>query len=99
MSTMSTAPRTRLSPEQFQAIARAVAEPRRFKILQQIAQHPSLACSCLNERECISPATLSHHMKELQEAGLVEVEREGRGMKLTLRRDVWEEYLQELSSL
>jgi ArsR family transcriptional regulator len=96
---MSSAPITRLAPEQVQAIARALAEPRRFAILQQIAQQPSMRCSCLNERECISPATLSHHMKELQEAGLIEVEREGRAAKLTLRRDVWDAYLRELSNL
>lgn len=93
------APKLKLSPEQFQAIARALAEPRRYAILQQIAQRPAMPCSCLNERVCISPATLSHHMKELQEAGLVEAEREGRAMKLTLRRDVWEAYLQELSGI
>lgn len=89
----------KLSAEQVAAIARAVAEPRRFAILQQIAGQETLSCSALPERQCISPATLSHHIKELQEAGLLSCEREGRGVTLTLRRDVWEAYLRELSSL
>lgn len=89
----------KLSAEQVAAIARAVAEPRRFAMLQQIAGHATLPCSALSERDCISPATLSHHMKELQEAGLVCSEREGRGVKLSLRRDVWEAYLRELAAL
>ena len=89
----------RLSPERFQAIARAVAEPRRYAILQQVAQHASILCGSLSARECISPATLSHHLKDLQEAGLIEAEREGRAMRLTLRRDTWEAYLRELGSL
>lgn len=89
----------KLSPDQVAAIARAVAEPRRFAILQQIAEQKSLACGALHERECISPATLSHHVKELHEAGLISSEREGRGMRLALRRDVWEAYLRELASL
>ena len=38
-------------------------------------------------------------MKELQDAGLITSEREGRGVKLSLRRDMWEAYLRELSSL
>ncbi len=82
-----------------QAIARVIGEPRRFAILQQIARQPVLPCSQLCEHEAISAATISHHLKELQEAGLVEGEREGRTMRLSLRRDVWEAYLRELGSL
>lgn len=96
---MTTARKSKLSPEQVAAVARALAEPRRFAILQQIASQEALPCTCLAERDCISPATLSHHIKELQEAGLIRAEREGRGMKLSLRREVWEAYLRELASL
>lgn len=85
--------------EQFQAIARAVAEPRRFALLQGIAEQPSVLCGALFARECISPATMSHHLKELQDAGLVEVSREGRMMRLTLQRAVWEAYLRQLARL
>lgn len=81
------------------AISRALADPRRFAILRQVAEQPFLPCSGLSVQECISPATISHHIKELQLAGLLEVEREGRGMKLMLRREVWEAYLQALGSL
>ena len=88
----------KLCAEQVTAVARAVGEPRRFAILQQIAQRGGLPCTGLAERDCISPATLSHHIKELQEAGLIVAEREGRGVKLSLRRDVWEAYLRELAS-
>lgn len=88
-----------LSVEQFQAISRALAEPRRFAILQHVAQSASVLCSGLPVRECISPATLSHHVKELQEAGLIGVEREGRAVRMTLRRDTWNAYLRALGSL
>lgn len=94
------APRkTKLSPEQFQAISRALAEPRRFAMLQQIARGPSMNCSALEEQEHISPATISHHIKELQEAGLIDLEREGRCANLSLRRDVWDAYLKHLADI
>lgn len=96
---MPTARKLKLSPEQVMAVARAIAEPRRFAILQQIAGQETLPCTALVERDSISAATLSHHVKELQEAGLVTAEREGRSMRLALRRDVWEAYLRELASL
>ena len=95
---MSIARKLKLPPEQVAAVARALAEPRRFAILQQIGGQEALPCAALAERDCISPATLSHHIKELLEAGLISAEREGRGMKLRLRRDVWDAYLRELAS-
>ncbi len=88
-----------LTPDQVEAISRAVADPRRFAMLQDIARKPVLACSGLSAQECLSPATISHHLKELQTAGLVEVAREGRELRLTLRRDVWDAYLRELATL
>jgi ArsR family transcriptional regulator len=91
--------RAKLSPEQMQAIARALAEPRRFAMLQQIARGASLHCRGLQEREEISPATISHHLKELQEAGLIGMEREGRCMNLSLRREIWQAYLDQLADI
>jgi len=90
-----------LSDEQFLAISKAVADPRRFAILQQVANCEArpLACSALQEHQIISPATISHHIKELTEAGLIHVEREGRHGNLTLQRAVWKAYLKRLSSL
>ena len=88
-----------LTDEQFHAIARVLSDPRRFAILQQIASADCMACSALHEQEIISPATISHHLKELTEAGLVEMKREGRGANLFFRRPVFTAYLKRLSSL
>lgn len=91
--------KTQLRPEQVQAIARALGEPRRFAIFQQIAGADSTLCCALDVQEQLSPATISHHLKELQEAGLISTEREGRGMRLAVRREIWKAYLNALSSL
>ena len=92
-------PKGPLSEDQLHDILRALADPRRFAILQQIAARESVACSCLEEQKLISPATISHHLKELQEAGLIDVVREGRIARLTLRRDTWSRYLQQLGQI
>lgn len=89
----------RLTPDQVQAIARVLADPRRFAILKQIAGQATMTCSALDAQQCISPATISHHIKALQEADLIDVEREGRSARLTLRREVWDAYLHELARL
>ena len=96
---MPTGRKVRLSAEQVQAIARVLAEPRRFAILKQIAEQNTVTCSSLDAQHCISPATISHHLKALQEADLISMERQGRVASLTLRREVWDAYLRELSTL
>jgi ArsR family transcriptional regulator len=91
---------TTLSEEQFHAIARALADPRRFAIFQQIAGGcDGVACVALGEHGKISPATISHHVKELSEAGLIEVRREGRNAHLLLCRPVFDTYVKRLASL
>ena len=42
---------------------------------------------------------MSHHIKELVEAGLIGSERDGRVMNLTLRRPIWTAYHQRLATL
>jgi len=85
-----------LTDEQFQAIGRAVADPRRFAMLQQIAATETVTCSAL---DFITPATISHHLKELTEAGLVHMERCGRVSNITFCRPVWQAYRDRLAEL
>ena len=80
------------------AISRAIADPRRFRLLQRIAQGEA---RCANLRECldVTAATLSHHMKELESAGLIDLSKEGKFVQATLRRKTWKAYLKTLKSL
>jgi len=90
----------RLSPGQRMTILKALGDPRRMEIVERLS-----ACQdctgCSDMREClpISAATLSHHLKELETAGLIHIEREGKYARLTLRRDVWQAFLADLQQL
>jgi ArsR family transcriptional regulator len=82
-----------------QAVSRVLADPRRFEILKKIASHECAACTELREVFPITAATLSHHLKELESCGLVEMARRGKFIDVTFRRSVWEAYLKELKSI
>ena len=89
-----------LSPGQRMTILKALADPRRMEIVERLAATEGCA-GCGDMREClpISAATLSHHLKELETAGLIEIGRDGKFARLALRRDVWQAFLGDLQRL
>ena len=88
-----------LDEKQTTRIARALADPRRFQILKKIGSETTCPnCELLTCQE-ISAATLSHHVKELETAGLIDAVREGKSVRFVLRRDVLKAYLQQLSEI
>jgi ArsR family transcriptional regulator len=92
----SARPRSRLTPLQFELIAKALADPRRMALLQAIASEEECACQKLREEFPVSKATISFHIKELVRAGLVEARREGQFLHCEVRRDTLEAYTTEL---
>jgi DNA-binding transcriptional ArsR family regulator len=94
------AKRVELTEDQVHLIAKALADPRRLELLRQIGScNEPAPCSDIKESHQVSAATLSHHMKELETAGLVRVMREGKFASYTLRRDILKAYTDQLAKI
>ena len=79
-STVTAAVLDEASAERLAAVLKALAEPTRLRLLSLIAAQPDgEACICdLTAPVGLSQPTVSHHMKVLADAGLLEREQRGK---------------------
>jgi ArsR family transcriptional regulator, arsenate/arsenite/antimonite-responsive transcriptional repressor len=72
-------PLTAEQAAQVAPLLKALGDPARLRLVSLIASHPGgEACVCdLNGAFELSQPTISHHLKVLQEAGLVDREKRG----------------------
>jgi ArsR family transcriptional regulator len=81
-----------LTRGQFERIAKALADSRRFALLETIASAEEYPCQRLCRDFPITKATISHHLKELLRAGLVQAERQGQYIHYRVRREILAAY-------
>jgi DNA-binding transcriptional ArsR family regulator len=80
-------------------VFKALGDPIRWNIIQQMAQQEELACSVLEDTLPVSKPTISYHTKILTQAGLIEVRKRGRNYFYSLRREVLRDLMDELWTL
>ena len=78
-SPLSAQPLTTEQAEQVAPLMKALADPVRLRLMSLIASHEGgEACVCdLNDAFDLSQPTISHHLKVLHEAGLVDRDKRG----------------------
>jgi ArsR family transcriptional regulator len=70
---------------------RALGDPARVRLMNLLATNGDAVCQCdLIEPLGLSQPTVSHHMKKLVDAGLVEREQRGKWAYFSLKRDAVE---------
>ena len=82
----------------FDRIAKALADPQRCAVLQRTAGAGELCCSAIVAECAVSQATISHHLKELATAGLLERRKEGQFAYYEFQPLVMAAYITELQA-
>jgi len=73
------------------ALFKALADPARVRIVNALATSTEPVCACEFEPALgLAQPTVSHHLKKLTDAGLLEREQRGRWAYFSLRRDAVE---------
>lgn len=77
--------------ERIARYAKAMGHPARMAILQFLAGRETCFFGDIHEELPIAKATVSQHLKELKEAGLIQGEIEAPKVKYCINRINWEE--------
>ena len=89
-----------LTIKNVEKISKALGDNNRLKILMHICRKGgSGQCSEIKDVTTLAQPSVSHHIKILMEAGLIEQEKEGRNHKYTLKQDILKDYLRFLDHL
>ena len=84
--------------ERIAEAAKVLSDPIRVQVLDLLRDADREVCQCeLHPRFAVSQPTMSHHLKKLAEAGVIEVERRGRWAYYTINDDALEELKSWLS--
>ena len=80
-------------------IAKALSDRNRLLILQNIAKQKCVGCTQVQDVVSLAQPTLSHHVKVLVDAGLVDTLKDGRNLNLYLNKEKVQELIDFLSKL
>jgi len=62
---------------QVEKISKALADETRLRIFEAISKNSHMNCGEIVSMRGVTPATVSHHLRILSEAGLIDCRREG----------------------
>ena len=85
--------------QKIERVSKALADETRLRIYEAISSCDQMTCGQIVSMRGVTPATVSHHLRVLQEAGLIACRREGQFVFSVAKPKALEEYTKELSGL
>jgi len=84
---------------QIEKVSKALSDETRLMIFQAIAERKQMNCGDIVSLQGVTPATVSHHLKILSEAGLIECHREGQFVYSKAVPTTIEDYTEALTAV
>jgi ArsR family transcriptional regulator, arsenate/arsenite/antimonite-responsive transcriptional repressor len=84
---------------QIERISKALGDQTRLMIFEAIASCDQMNCSELVSLRGVTPATVSHHLKTLADARLIECRREGQFVYNKALPETMNEYVRSLAGI
>lgn len=70
---------------------KALGDSTRLKLFKEIASRKQMTCSEVGELSNLAQPTVSHHLKLLVDAGLLNAEKDGRFVMLSVNKEMADE--------
>jgi ArsR family transcriptional regulator, arsenate/arsenite/antimonite-responsive transcriptional repressor len=84
---------------QIERVSKALADETRLMIFETISARKEMNCSEIVAMQGVTPATVSHHLKVLVEANLIECRRVGQFVQSRIIPETINRYAQTLSRI
>jgi ArsR family transcriptional regulator, arsenate/arsenite/antimonite-responsive transcriptional repressor len=88
-----------MDSKRIEKISKALADKTRLQIFEAIAAGENLTCAELVSLRGVTPATVSHHLKVLTEAELIECRKEGQFVHSRTIPETVQDYAESLASI
>ena len=80
-------------------ISKALSDPTRLRIVEAISSSTEMYCGQVVEKCGLTPGTISHHLKILADANLIETRREGQFIYMRSRPETIRDYGRTLAKM
>lgn len=84
---------------QLEKVSKALADETRLLIFEAISASQELTCGDIVSLRGVTPATVSHHLKLLADAGLIQCRKEGQFVYSRVAPETIEEYSAALAKI
>lgn len=88
-----------MNQKELAKISKALSDPTRLRIYEEISSRPEMYCGELVKRCPLTPGTISHHLRVLAEAKLIESRREGQFIYNRVLPSTMREYTRSLTQI
>ena len=89
---------TKADIKKIERISKALSDPYRIQIMEAIRKGQDwMQCSIILEMFDLAQSTVSHHLKQLVDAELLQAEKDGRNMRYKVNKEAFGEYVSFLN--